>query len=361
MSKIINLINEWGRIGDADRPALGEWLIDHESVTLKDRLGIPRDLEERDSMLKVIRALLLTTEVIFLGENREDFDTLCVELSAFAPGSIWHEVSQDGHCQPMARRQDGSCAGPFPFIDVKDPGCLRGVLPCDVGAVMYIGADADDYPLAHDIELRNEGAQIMYICPLSDMITVSESSCAMKRDLTEYFTDERCRAMMETMISGDGLFPEPPIATDAQKTIELDLDDDDIFSVVECDTGMGDDAFSSFMDDIESVVFAGADVRYVPGSYRLDGTTLTFHHSNGTNYTLSPSADGVLVEPEPPAGPDPLLNSRIQDYLRHSAWAELGSAGWSSWCLGAAQDPRYHRGSHPGTGCARPCKPEGRA
>ena len=70
----------------------------------------------------------------------------------------------------------------------------------------------------------------------------------MSRDLTEYFTDERCQALMESMVSGDGLLPESPIVTDTHKTIELELDDDDIFSVVECDLGMGDDAFTSFME-----------------------------------------------------------------------------------------------------------------
>ena len=114
---------------------------------------------------------MLTTKVVFLGENREDYDTLCVELAAFAPGCIWYEVSQDGYCQLVARREDGSCAGPFPFIDVKDPDPLGGVFPRDVGAILYVGADADDYPLAHDIEWQNEGAQTMYIRPLGDMIT----------------------------------------------------------------------------------------------------------------------------------------------------------------------------------------------
>ena len=62
MSKITNLITEWGRIGDADRPALGEWLIDHEDVTVKDRLRIPRDLEDRDFTLKVIKGTLADDE-----------------------------------------------------------------------------------------------------------------------------------------------------------------------------------------------------------------------------------------------------------------------------------------------------------
>ena len=90
--------------------------------------------------------------------------------------------------------------------------------------------------------------------------------------------------------------------------------------------------------------------------------TLTFRHPNGTHYTLSPSADGVLVEPRAARWAGPTSSTRVS----RTTCVTARGLSWVCWLdLLAFLVQRKTLGiievHTPGTRCAWACKPEGRA